>query len=204
MLIMNHKNMPTKSTERSWIRIYWAIAGMFLFAASLLAFFRGHKGLVEIAIPLGLAMLFAGMINIIVYRKGGSSIHGSCWLLADGMTTALLSIFPLFNKMIQPAMIPFFFGVWELFSGVLKIIDSGELYKGHIQGWHWFMGIGIVEILSGVAALLKPVDEFVGMHAVVAIILMIQSCGFLFKIRIYPRLLIDSSSEHSSSPTDYT
>ncbi len=94
--------------------------------------------------------------------------------------------------MIQPAIIPFFFGVWELFSGILKVIDSSELKEEKIAGWKWFRNIGSIEILSGVAALLKPIDDFMGMHVVVAIIFFVQSCGFLFKILIYPQIIKES------------
>lgn len=190
---MNHGDQKKKKQRVPWIRVCWGLAGIALFMASLLTFIRGRYGLVEIAVPLGFSMLLAGAINILIYCKGGGGIHGSRWLLADGMSTALLSLFLLFNKMILPAMIPFFFGVWELFSGILKVMDSIELKQDRIRGWNWFIGIGLIEIISGIASLLKPVEEFVGMHAVVAIILAIQSCGFLFKILIYPRLLHSSS-----------
>ena len=45
-----------------------------------------------------IAMLFAGCTNLLVYIFNKKEIHGSRWLLADGLTTALLSVFPLFNK----------------------------------------------------------------------------------------------------------
>lgn len=173
----------------AWVQGCWVAAEILLLAAALLTFVKGRDGLVSIAVPLGSAMLVAGCINIFIYHKKNHTVHGAHWLLADGMSTALLSLFLLFNQMIQEAMIPFFFGVWELFSGILKLIDSRELKEDEIRGWHWFTGIGVFEILSGIAALLKPVEDFVGMHAVVSLILFVQSCGFLFKILIYPRLL---------------
>lgn len=145
--------------------------------------------LVTIAVYLGLSMLLVGSVNIVVYCKKNKLLHGSHWLLADGMSTVLLSLFPLFNQMIQPAMVPFFFGVWELFSGILKVIDSSELKEEKIAGWKWFRGVGSIEVLSGVAALLKPVDDFMGMHVVVAMIFFVQSCGFMFKILIYPKII---------------
>ncbi len=168
------------------------MAEIFLIGSAILALRNPGEGLVTIAGYLGISMLLVGSLNIAVYCKKRKKLHGSHWLLADGMSTVLLSIFPLFNQMIQPAIIPFFFGVWELFSGILKVIDSSELREEEIEGWKWFRGIGSIEILSGVAALLKPVDDFMGMHVVVAIIFFIQSCGFMFKILIYPRIVNES------------
>lgn len=185
---MNDSRVKRKFT---WIQGLWTAAGLVLLGSAIVTLFHGREELVDVATPLGLAMLFAGGTNIYIYRRNRKTIHGSHWLLADGMSTALLSLFLLFNQMIQSAMIPFFFGVWELFSGILKVIDSRELKEERIRGWYWFAGIGTVEIISGIAALLKPVDDFVGMNAVVAVVLLIQSCGFLFKILIYPHLVID-------------
>lgn len=174
----------------TWIQFLWATAGIVLLGGALLSLVTGSKDLSEIAAPLGVSMLYAGCSNLYIYNRKQNNIHEARWLLADGMSTSLLSIFLLFNQMIQSALIPFFFGVWELFSGILKFIDSKELKSEKIYGWHWFSGIGIIEILSGIAALLKPVDDFVGMHGVVALVLIIQSCGYLFKILIYPSLEI--------------
>ena len=151
----------------------------------------GHKDLVAIALPLGLIMLSAGIFNIFIYSRQKQIIHGSILLLADGMTTALLSIFLLFNRMIEAETIPFFFGLWELFCGVLKLIESQELHIKKYRGWHRFAIVGFIEIASGVASLLKPVDEYFGMHFVVAAILIVQSLGYLFKILIYPQLIDD-------------
>lgn len=187
---------PARKTGVSWVQCLWVAAGLLLLGGALLTLFRGRDRLVEISTFLGVAMLFSGGVNILIYHRRQNSLHGSCWLLADGMSTALLSVFLLFNQMVDAAVIPFFFGVWELFSGVLKVIDSRELKHENIYGWHWFLGVGTVEILSGIAALLKPVEHFVGMHIVVSLVLFIQSCGYLFKVLIYPRLVIEPQTPY--------
>lgn len=171
-----------RSRTFSWIQGAWATAGLFLLCGGILAFSRFDGDLLSVSVPLGIAMLFAGCVNMFVYHKKNKELRGAQWILADGMNTALLSFFLLFNQMIVPAMIPFFFGVWELFSGILKVIDSKELKENAIRGWTWYAIIGTVEILSGIAALLKPIEEFVGMNIVVGIILLVQSCGFLLKV----------------------
>ncbi len=173
----------------SWVRAAWIVSSAIMTAAALLAFFKGENNLSDIVVYLGAALLITGLINVVIYIRRSKRIHGSHWLLADGLSTALLSIFLLFNVHIESAIIPFFFGVWELFSGVLKSIDSLELKDEKIRDWYRFTIVGIIEIISGVAALLKPIDDFVGMHKVVAIILAIQSCGYLFKILIYPHII---------------
>lgn len=173
----------------TWVQGAWACAGIVLLVAGIYIMNVPDNKLIYVADHLGFAMLFSGFINLFIYVKKNKEIHGSHWLLADGMSTSLLSIFPLFNNMIIPVVIPFFFGIWELFSGILKFIESRELEEEGIHGWHGFMIIGMLELASGVASLLKPIEDFVGMNHVIAIILFVQSCGFLFKILIYHSLL---------------
>jgi len=192
-----------KHLKDTWVQILWTSAGLSLLGSAILILVKWQSELVELSTPLGLVMFVTGGINIIIYKRKQKTLHGSHWLLADGMSTALLSVFLLFNQMIYSALIPFFFGVWELFSGILKVIDSRELREERTHGWYWFSGVGTIEILSGIAALLKPVDDFVGMHGVVAIVLIIQSCGYLFKIRIYPHLIIEDKDKSPSKETSY-
>ena len=172
--------------KMAWVQVCWFISGCGLFAAALRAF--TESDLVRIAGWLGLAMLVAGCVNMLIVSKRGRQLCGSHWLLADGLCTIFFSFFPLFNQMVQAAMIPFFFGIWELVTGVLKVIDASELKKEQIHGWAWFVAVGSVELVSGVAELLKPVEEHAGMHILVAIIFCIQGISYILKIGVYPRL----------------
>ena len=183
---MGNKNRIPKI---SIAQILWFAAGLLLFGGGLLALGSHSSNLIDIAGLLGLIMLVAGVSNIIIYANKGKEIHGSHWLFADGLSTALLSLFPLFNQMILPVMIPFFFGVWELFSGVLKVIDSRELKKERIKCWQGFSVIGFIELISGAASMVKPIDDLVGINIVVAIILFVQGCGFILKGFMYNDLI---------------
>ena len=169
-------------------QIIWSIAGVMLFLASYLAFITPDNELLNIAWELGLAMSLAGFANILVYIKEHNRIHGVEWLLADGMSTVALSFFPLFNKMIISAVIPFFFGVWELFSGVLKVIDSKGLREEKIIGWHGFLAIGLIEFISGGLSMIKPLEETVGMNHVIAVVIFIQGVGYISKTILYPQI----------------
>lgn len=178
-----------KMLSWTWIQICWGFSLLLLVLCSIMAYLHKGEEVVEVSVYLGLSMLIVGSINIIVYHKRKNVIHGSHWLLADGLSTVLLSVFPVFSQMMQPSIVPLFFGIWELFSGVLKEIDAKDLKEENVNGWKWFFGIGCFEVLSGVASLLKPVDDLLRINVVVSIIFFVQGCGYLFKILMYPRLL---------------
>ncbi len=167
----------------------FAAAGSLLMSSAVYSLTHGKEDLVKIAVPLGISMLLVGIISILIYFAKRRTFRSAHWLLADGMSTALLSIFLLFNRIQFAAVIPFFCGIWELFSGVLKVVDSRELYEEKIHGWQSYTAVGTIEILLGTVSLLKPLETVEGMHVTVAVVLIIQSVGFLFKIINYPRLI---------------
>lgn len=167
----------------------WAVSGIVLGAASVLSFCTPGAHLLQIVPWLGGAMLFAGSANVFLYFKRYKKTPGGRWMLADGMTAALLSVFLLFNQMAPVAVIPFFFCVWELFSGILRLMESGVQKEQNIQGWQWFFTVGMIEIIAGIAALLKPVEETLTTHVVIGIVLLIQSIAFIHKAFALPRTL---------------
>ena len=173
----------------SWVQGCWIAIGLLLFAGSILAGQADGGNLVGVAKPLGLIMMTAGIINMVVCVAKYHQMDGARWLIADSMAAMLLSIFPLFNQMSMPILIPFFFGMWELFSGIVKVIDSLELKEDHMKCWLGFALIGWVELASGTASLIKPLDDLVGMERVVSIIFFVQSCGFFLKATMYRYLI---------------
>jgi len=185
----SHLSLSPLKSRINWAQFVWGLGCLSLLFGTALALLHGSKHLADIAVPLGFCMLCAGITNMIIYHWQHRILHGSRWILADGLTAVLLSGFLLFNDLTQAALIPFFFGMWELFSGILYFIDSKELREGALWGWNLFRIVGIIEMVFGFASLLKPVDEFVGMHGVVALVLLVKASGFLLKILIYPHLV---------------
>ena len=184
---MKHAHIIHKEHKFSWVQACWLIAALVLLAGSIFSLIT-HDKIVIAARPLGTAMLIAGVINLFVCIKKSHEIHGSRWLIADGTCATLLSIFPLFNQMSAPVLIPFFFGMWELFSGVLKVMDGVELKEEHYHPWKAISLIGWLELVSGTASLIKPLDDLVGVNKVIAVIFMVQSIGFIVKALMYKYL----------------
>ncbi len=173
----------------TWVQFCWLSVAIVLFIAGVYLFIRSDESMNKMARPLGGAMLFAGAINLIVCEVKNREIHGAHWLVADGVIAICLSLFPLMNKMILPIMVPFFFCMWELVSGVLKVMDSAELKHNHMECWRSFAVIGCIEMVSGAISMLKPFDDVVGMSNVIAAIFIIQAFGFALKGIMYHHLV---------------
>lgn len=172
-----------------YMRAGWISIAVLLFAGSIVILNIPENRLVELSWIPGISMLISGCINIIIYQKNKRYIHGADWLLAEGMSTALLSLFPLFNEVIYPVVIPFFFGVWELISGLLRAIDTKGMFDEKTEGRHAFAVISALELLSGTASMVKPVDDLLGMNIIISAIMFVQCVGFVIKA-VYTKQLI--------------
>ncbi len=179
------------------VQVLWVLSCVVLMFAGIFVLNKPDSVLETISWELGLCMLFSGVINIFIYIKNRWYIHGARWLLADGMITVLLSIFPIVHDAVLPQVIPVFFGIWELSLGVMKFIEAIELNDEKIKGWFWFIIIGTFEMLSGVVSLIEPIDHAIGHNHVIAIIFFVQSIGFIFKIFMYNRLTEKITIHHS-------
>ena len=173
----------------TWVQFSWLCVAVMLFISGAYMFFRHDNNIDKIAKILGVIMLSAGVVNLVVCEVKNREIHGAHWLVADAVVTICLSLFPLMNKMILPIMIPFFFCTWELFSGVIKVMDSAELKHNHMECWRSFAVIGCIEMISGAISMLKPFDDMVGMSNVIALIFIVQAFGFALKGILYHHLV---------------
>lgn len=173
----------------SWVQGCWLGVAVILFAGGMYAFIHNDDSIIKMATPLGIAMLITGVTNLVVCEIRNHDIHGAHWLIADGVTAICLSFFPLLNDVILPVMIPLFFCMWELFSGVLKVMDSAELKSNKMECWQSFAVIGCIEMISGAVSMLKPFDDLVGMSNVIATIFFVQALGFVLKAGMYHHLV---------------
>lgn len=178
------------------VQLLWIISCLILLCAGIFVINEPDSLLYNISWELGVCMLAVGLINIFIYIKNKWYLHGARWLLADGMITVLLSVFPIIHNVVLPQVIPVFFGIWELTLGVLKFIESVELHDEKIKGWYYFILLGIFEMVSGVFSLIEPLDHAIGHNHIIAVIFFVQALGFIFKIFMYPKLIEKRSIHH--------
>ena len=78
-------------------RVLWIVAGVLLIVAGGACMLHPGATLSGLSFLLGMAMLFSGVVDIMIFATAGRSIYGSGWFLVDGILTVLLSIFLLCN-----------------------------------------------------------------------------------------------------------
>ena len=79
-------------------RVLWIIAGVLLIVAGVYCFVSLDAALSGLSLILGLAMLFSGIVDIVIFASSRRFMLGSGWFLLDGIFTVLLAIFLLCNQ----------------------------------------------------------------------------------------------------------
>ena len=119
-------------------------------------------------------MLFSGVVDIIIFATAGSSIYGSGWFLVDGILTVLLSIFLLCNQMFTMMTLPYILGMWLLFSGITKFVNSFDLRRFGVRGWGWVTAFGLLMAAAGFLSFMDPLAAAVTLSVLAGLFLMIR------------------------------
>ena len=102
----------------------WLISGILLIFAGVLAIVAPSSILLSLTIVFGLAMFISGALSIVIYIFCFRNLYGAGWLLAEGILTILLGLFVLCDQVVTINVIPYIFGLWTVFSGVTRTVDS--------------------------------------------------------------------------------
>ena len=78
------------------------------------------------------------------------------------------------------SVIPYVFGLWTVFSGVIRAVDSLEIKRFGINGWYWMMLVGVAEIVLGFATFIRPVIAIQIIGITMGIVFLLQGAASLF------------------------
>lgn len=155
-------------------RVLWIIAGIFLIIAGIGCMRNPGEILYGLPFIFGVAMMFSGIVDIVIFAMGHEYIAGSGWFLADGILTVLMSLFVLDNGWFTTITISFILGMWLIFSGISKLVNSFDLQKLGVKGWSWFTAFGIILTVIGFLSFTHPFANIAVMAWVIGLFLILQ------------------------------
>ena len=167
--------------SRTTSRVLWVIAGVLLAIAGIACLRNPGAALTSMTVILGVAMLFSGIVDIVIFATAHNYMAGSGWFLLDGILTVLLSLFVLCNDLFITIALPFIFGMWLLFSGVAKFVNSFDLQRLGVRGWGWFTALGVLLEVAGFVSFLSPMASIFAMAVIVGMLLIIQGIAFILR-----------------------
>ena len=171
-------------------RILWVLAGVLLIAAGIVCFARPGAALDGISWLLGFVMLASGVVDIVIFASAHDLMFGSGWFLLDGVLTILLSIFVLCNQWFTVLTLPFILGMWLLFSGVSKFVNSFDLRRLGVRGWGWFTALGVLLAFGGFFSFLDPVAGALTLSILAGALLILQGLSSILRACFSGRFLL--------------
>ena len=160
--------------SRTMSRVLWIIAGIFLIIAEIGCMRNPGEVLYGLPFIFGVAMMFSGIVDIVIFAMGHDYIAGSGWFLADGILTVLMSLFVLDNGWFTTITISFIFGMWLIFSGITKLVNSFDLQNLGVKGWGWFTVFGILLTVIGFISFTHPFANIAAMAWMIGLFLILQ------------------------------
>ena len=167
--------------SRTTSRVLWVIAGVLLVIAGIACLRNPGAALTSMTAILGIAMLFSGIVDIVIFATAHNYMAGSGWFLLDGILTVLLSLFVLGNGWFTALTLPFIFGMWLIFSGITKFVNSFDLQRLGVRGWGWFTAIGALLACAGFLSFLSPISSIVAMTTIVGVFLILQGIASIMR-----------------------
>ena len=168
--------------KNNWFtRILWLISGILMIVAGIFCFIYPIGTLWYLAFIMGVVMLLSGILDIVMYARMGHLFPGSGWVLADGILTIILALFVLGNQYITAVNLPFVFGIWVIFSGITRLINSTEIRRAGAPGWGWLYVHGILDIFFGMFCFIEPAVGSIAIGILVGVSFLLQGVFSLFQ-----------------------
>ncbi len=155
-------------------RVLWVLSGVLLVIAGVVCLKKPETALAGMMLFFGIAMLISGIVDIVVFATTHNYMAGSGWLLLDGILTVILSLFVLGNRFFTAMTLPFIFGMWLIFSGITKFVNSFDLQRLGVRGWGWFTASGIVLAVVGFLSFVSPLASLFAISVMVGIFLILE------------------------------
>ncbi len=148
-----------------------AVLGIFSIASSGLSF-------ISLAFPIGLIMIFSGIIECFAFRKAVDDEEDKHWILIEGLTTFLLGIVVISGQLAADIAVVPVFGLWSAISGLrgLVVVFSMSAPKEEKDiNYYWDLVTAVLAAVFGVYAFFNSFMFNVPVLTLVGLIVVVQA-----------------------------
>ena len=158
------------------MRLLTIISGGMLIMTSLFCFANPGETFLALAFVLGMAMILTGLVQCIAYWRGRTNRHdNNGWIFAEALITFILGILVLTSLIAADAAIPMVFGLWVMFSGILRIVVATMIdFKSKKANFVWTILTGLLCIIAGLYAFINPLIANLNIAVLLGLMFIIQ------------------------------
>lgn len=179
------------------MRIFRIISGVILTIAGIVCFASPGAIFSSLAFLLGCAMLIAGLSGIFAYIKLKRKYQLSSLMFVEGTMNAIFGCLVLSNQLTAETMISVFFGMWIIFSGLLRITASLNMVSPGQAIYKLFIGLGMISVLVGIFSFINAVYVGLPLMITVGIIFVIQGINVLTAAINMPKISLSSNTNRA-------
>ena len=157
---------------KTCLRILWLISGILLIACGVYVLLNPAQTLIGIASLIGLAALFSGAFSLATYFTQKDELFGSKGILLDGILDVILGVLLIIYP-ISSLIANIFLGLmslWVISKGAMAVYHA-VLAKKFERHWYVLLIIGILLVLFGILALIKPIITVVAISVILGVFL---------------------------------
>ncbi len=164
------------------MRILTIISGILLVLTGVFCFANPGETFLSLAFILGLMMVINSIIQGIAYWWGraGNQHDNNGWILTEAVITFILGILVLSNQIAADVAIPMVFGMWAMFSGILRVVTATTIDRRHKKAnFIWTLATGLLCALGGLYAFLNPIIAGLAIAVLLGIMFVVQGISTL-------------------------
>jgi len=153
-------------------------AGVILILTGVFCFANPGVTFLSIAFILGISMMLSGITGILAYLKNVNN-ETSNLLFVEGITSFVLGFLVLSNQLLADAAIPVFFGLWVMFSGILRVVEAYTARKSGLTMWQVLLTLGLFGVFIGVYSFFNTILFTFSTVVLVGILFIMQGINVL-------------------------
>ena len=161
------------------MRVFKITAGVILILTGIFCFANPGATFLSIAFLLGCSMLLSGISGTLAYIRISRKRELSNSLMIEGLVSIILGILVISNQLLADAAIPVFFGMWVMFTGIIRITEAYARRNSDIMQLGWLLILGILGFSAGLYAFFNTVLFAFSVITLVGILFMIQGFSVL-------------------------
>ena len=131
------------------MRILTMLTGVLFIGAGIFLVANGGVTFLSVAFVVGVMFVIAGIVECLSYNSyRGDNVEKS-WILNDGLTTFVLGVLILLNKISADAVVPMILGLWVLITGIRNFVHASEHIEDRGSMFYDHLIVGLLNIIFG-------------------------------------------------------
>ncbi len=131
------------------MRILTMLTGVLFIGAGIFLVANGGVTFLSVAFVVGVMFVIAGIVECLSYNSyRGDNVEKS-WILNDGLTTFVLGVLILLNKISADAVVPMILGLWVLITGIRNFVHAWEHIEDRGSMCYDLLIVGLLNIIFG-------------------------------------------------------